>query len=118
MQASAAYWTGAGVRALSGPWLRMPTDGVLWVTLEHGGHRHVLLGADRYWMDGDRYGMTYEDAQPVHGGRLYAAWEWARGGHVDLGDTPPPVGVHAIYGIALPDDVWAQVVREHLRMVA
>lgn len=108
MIASVAYWEGARVVTRSGAdWSALPVDGVLWVTAELGGHRHVLLGADRYWVEGLRYGMTYEDAQPVHGGRLYAAWEWAGGVHVDLGDLPPPEGAHVLHGIAVPDEVWA-----------
>lgn len=102
------YWEG-GRRTVTrtGPWETMPTAGVLWVTLVRGRHRHVLLGADGYWVLGDRYGMTYEDAQPRYGGRPYAAWEWREEGARFLGEQAPPAWAHTVRGVQVPDDVWA-----------
>ena len=78
--------------------------------IELGECVHVLRGADGYWVDGTRFGVTFEDAAPRFGGALYAAYEW---GGADaaraLGPVPPPDGARVLRGVELPDALWAEV---------
>ena len=112
LTASVARWNGRRAQHLHGSWRSMPTEGILWVDISVGGFRHRLLGADGYWVSGDRYGCTYEDAEPIYGGLPYVAWEVVDGVMRRVGAVPPPEGVHVVRGIALPDDVWLRVLGE------
>ena len=113
MRVSVTYWEEGRTVTRTGPLREMPSEGVLWVRVDMGDAVHVLKGADRYWIHGHHYGVTHEDAVPRFGGRMYAAWAWVGGeGPMDMGDVPPESGACVLYGVELPDDVWARVERE------
>lgn len=114
MKVSVTYWREGRAVSLDGPdWHLLPVDGVLWVEVGRGGLTHRLLGADGYWVDGDRYGVTYDGrTRQLYGGCRYAAWRWPAGGAVPLGDVPPPQGAHVIRGVQVTDEVWADLMRE------
>ena len=114
MIASVTYWDGGNAVRSEGLWDWMPLDGVLWVTVQSDGWTHRLLGADGYWViAGTAYGMTYEDAQPRYGGRLYAAYGIMAGEAYDLGEKPPPPSARVLRGIQIPDEDWERIQREH-----
>lgn len=110
MQVSVTYWEHDQVVVRDGArWSELPVGGVMWVWVRVGGHGHRLLGADGYWVHGQHYGCTYEDAAPIYGGMPNAAWEVADGRMRSLGAVPPPEGAHVIRGVEVPDEVWADL---------
>jgi hypothetical protein len=102
------YWRRGRTVQRTDSWDRLPREGVLGVRISDGDRSHLLVGADGYWIDGDTYGVTYEDAVPRFGGIPFASWGWGRE-HYDLGVAPPPEGVAVLRGIEIPDDVWREV---------
>ena len=107
---SVTRWNGKGVEHLHGAWHTMPVGNVLWVWIDDC---HRLLGADGYWVHGNQYGCTYEDAYPKYGGVRYMMWEIVDGEMRSVGEYPPPEGAYVIRGIELPDDLWYQILEEH-----
>ena len=104
MTITVAHWTGSGVEVR--PWGDHSWHGVLWVTILTGDHRHTLLGADRYWVDGGRYGMEYDKEGPV-------AFGVTADGPIPLGALPAPDGVMTLAGFALPDGEWQHVLQQY-----
>ena len=106
-----AYWEHGRVVERSGAdWSSLPVGGVLWVDVRRGEHLHRMRGADGYWVDGTRYGCTFEDAQPQFGGVARAAFDWPEGEPaLPLGELPPPGGVRVVRGLMIPDETWEGV---------
>ena len=111
MQVTVAYWEHGQVVERSGAdWSSLPVGGVLWVDVRRDGLLHRLIGADGYWIDGSRYGCTFEWAQPQFGGMACAAFDWPDGGGaVSLGELPAPQVARVLSGLMVPDDIWERL---------
>lgn len=86
-------------------WQKVPDTGLLAVIVEHNGMKHTLIGADGYWIDGNTYGLTFEDAVPRFGGDMYASW-YMGNEHKYLGKVVPHTTTVVKLGIEIPDEEW------------
>ena len=80
-------------------------DGIAWVDVTAGGFVHRLVGNDRYWRAGVRFGVVNNS------GTAYA-WRVADHGQGFVTDhRPPPGDADWFDGILVPDRIWAEMIR-------
>jgi hypothetical protein len=111
-----AHWDPAGERVLfyEGGVNQIPRENILWIDLEWtGGWSQRLIGADRYWVRGGTFGVTFEQSRLRFGGLASFAWEFNFNGSVGMGEVPPPQGARIAAGVELPDEQWEEVVRTY-----